>query len=141
MSNSLSYQGGSGSFHGPKKQVIKSATSRRTGDSATTPLSCSYANPPNMVIATDYGVNDRVGFCFYTSESFSANATIENRANSTNKTQLTGSEHYVNFGDRRYSSILPISPCAWSGSGDLGGDDAGHRVTFIYRQGLDGQGR
>ena len=129
MSNSLSYQGGSGSFHGPKKQVMKPITGKIMGDRAVTVQSCSFAQAPDFVNIGEYADNAYIGFFFGTSQSFADLSTAEGPVSVASQS-LTGSQHYVNFGDRTYaSSLIQISPTAWSGSYTI--HDG--KVAFIYK--------
>jgi hypothetical protein len=115
----------------PKKQ-IPGPRPANIKDRTVAPASCKLHKTPNYVLITTT-MTKPFGFFYGDSASFASLATTEGNKNS----QLSGSQHYdVNWGLVPAGTRLDIHPTAWSGSAD----DAG-RVRFIYKGGLDGQGR
>ena len=82
-----------------------------------------HLKTPHFVIINKTPTNN-IGFAFgFTSASLSAGGN-------------GAAGNYINYGKPTAGSQLNINPCAWSGSVA----DAG-TVTFVYKGGLDGQGR
>ena len=99
-------------------------------DRAINPVSCSFSKSPHSVIIGNLNAN--VGFLFKSSESFSAVSSLD----TVRKTTVTGSDQYVMFGKPAAGTVLNIHPTAFSGS--MGDENS---ITFVYKGGLDGQGR
>tara|TARA_Y100000310_G_scaffold238066_1_gene241387 strand:- start:655 stop:1068 length:414 start_codon:yes stop_codon:yes gene_type:complete len=103
-------------------------------DRAHQVLHCTMSKTPQYVIVTNGdGADDTIGFFFGSSASFASKSTTEGGV-SIGRNALTGSAHYVSFGNGLASGTkLNISPMAWSGS-------AAMSVVFYYNGGLDGGG-
>ena len=94
-------------------------------DRGGNPTNNTHTKTPHFVILNTVPTMN-IGFAFgYTSASLSAagNGTAEN---------------YINYGKPAAGTQLNINPCAWSGSA---ADNTAQCVTFVYKGGLDGQGR
>ena len=100
------------------------------------PGNCTTHKTPNSVLITrKLGAADRVGFFFGSSASFAAAATTEGIISST-KGSLSGSGNFSTAVSYADGTVLNIHPTAWSGSAADVSD-----VVFVYKGGLDGQGR
>ena len=105
-------------------------------DKAAQPTRCHITKQPNYVIVN---VAETVSFFFGTSASFATKAISEGNLTGAPAFgfatgSLTGSTNYVSFGAPAVGTKFDINPLAWSGS-------AAQTVTFVYKGGLDGQGR
>ena len=92
----------------------------------------SFVQQPHYVLVTGTP-SQNLGFFFGSSGSFQSlepHTALPNR--------FSASKHYTNFGKPAAGTRLDINPSAWSGS--LVDAKAGV-VTFVYKGGLDGQGR
>jgi len=106
-----------------KKQVPGPKTDQHF-DRVNQPATCSFTKQPHYVIINSA---ETVAFFFGSSASFS-----DLEAGGVNS--VTASRHYTSFGAPAVGTKFDINPCAWSGS-------AAQTVTFVYKGGLDGQGR
>ena len=96
------------------------------------PGSGSSLKPPHSVYVNKLITGDNLSFFFGSSASYAALEVSEGG----NESILSGSQHYANFGKVAAGTTLNIHPSAFSCSlADSGS------VTFIYKGGLDGQGR
>ena len=104
-------------------------------DRTAQPGRCRFTKQPHYVIVN---VAETVAFFFGSSGSFSAKSTAEGDLTSGDFLLPTGSlsssQHYISFGAPAVGTKYDINPSAWSGS-------ATQNVTFVYKGGLDGQGR
>ena len=107
-----------------KKQIPGPKTDQHF-DRVNQPTRCTFTKQPHYVIVN---VAETVSFLFGSSASFASKATTEGG------TTLTGSSNYTSFGAPAVGTKFDINPCAWSGS-------AAQTITFVYKGGLDGQGR
>ena len=112
-----------------KKQIPGPKTDQHF-DRVAQPAVGTFTKQPHYVI-----VNAALttAFFFGSSASFSTKITAEGAASVTAGT-LTGSAHYTSYGAPAIGTKFDINPCAGSGS-------AAASVTFVYKGGLDGQGR
>ena len=101
-------------------------------DRTQLPNTASFTKQPHYILIGGTLTGD-VNFFFGSSASFSENSTQEIAGITPT---LTSSGFYVGFGQPSAGTKLDINPCAWSGSG---GDV--NKVIFVYKGGLDGQGR
>ena len=117
-----------------KKQIPGPKTDQHF-DRVVQPATCSFTKQPHYVIVN---VAETVSFFFGTSASFAAKAVSEGNVHLSQygfaTGSLTGSANYVSFGAPAAGTKFDINPRAWSGS-------AAQTVTFVYKGGLDGQGR
>ena len=113
-----------------KKQIPGPPTDQHF-DKHQLPQTASFIKRPHYVIVN---ANQQVAFFFESSASFSTKATSEGSGVGLSNGTLTGSQHYVDFGTPAVGTKFDINPCAWSGSST-------QTVTFVYKGGLDGQGR
>jgi len=92
----------------------------------------TMSKTPNYVYITKTPTLADIGFFFGSSASFATKATAEGTSSF-----LTGSTYYVNYGKPTIGTRIDIHPLAWSGS--ISTDRSS--VMFIYKGGIDGQGR
>ena len=120
------------------KQVMK-PKDPKLYDRPTAPPTASLCKTPNSVLIGTTPTQP-IGFFFGGSASFATKATAEGDHTFSGEGygDLTASQHYVNFGKPAAGTSLPIHPNALSCS--LADHKAGS-VVFVYRGGLDGQGR
>ena len=105
-----------------KKQVPGPKTDQHF-DRVRQPASCTFVKQPHYVIINSA---ETVAFLFGSSASFSSKTITPSAMNS--------SSNYTSFGAPAVGTKFDINPCAWSGSST-------QTVTFVYKGGLDGQGR
>ena len=110
------------------KKQIPGAKPLNAYDRAVVPSQHSMSRSPHYVIIGSLTAD--VGFFLGNSASFSSVATTEGG----NGKVISSSAQYTNFGAVAAGTTLHINPTAWSGS-------ATDTVTFVYKGGLDGQGR
>ena len=115
-----------------KKQIPGPKTDQHF-DRVIQPTRCTFVKQPHYVIVN---VAETVSFFFGSSGSFATKAAAEgdNPQAALSTGSLSGSEHYTSFGAPAVGTKFDINPCAWSGSST-------QTVTFVYKGGLDGQGR
>ena len=115
-----------------KKQIPGPKTDQHF-DRVAQPLRCTLTKQPHYIIVN---AAETVAFFFGSSGSFATKAASEgNDPQASLATgSLSGSEHYTSYGAPAIGTKFDMNPCAWSGS-------AAASVTFVYKGGLDGQGR
>jgi len=107
-----------------KKQIPGPKTDQHY-DRVGSPAVGTLTKQPHYVIVN---VAETTAFFFGSSASFASKAAAEGGST------LTGSTHYTSYGAPAIGTKFDMNPCAWSGS-------AAASVTFVYKGGLDGQGR
>ena len=115
------------------KKQVPGAPPDNYFDRTAQPGRCRFTKQPHYVIVN---VAETVAFFFGSSGSFATKAASEgNDPQAALATaSLSSSQHYTSFGAPAVGTKFDINPCAWSGSST-------QTVTFIYKGGLDGQGR
>ena len=102
-------------------------------DRVSFPSANTFVKTPNHVFIA--AASDGVGFSFRSSASFAQNI----HSSSLTTHFMQSSSNYHNFGLLTAGTKLDIHPTSWSGS--KADSDAGTIVMFVYKGGLDGQGR
>ena len=118
------------------KKQVPATKGNEHFDRFASPQTGSFTKTPNYILVTGTPAND-LGFFFGSSASF-ASKVVSEGAVSAFSSSLTGSQHYANFGRPSAGTQINIHPIAWSGSL---ADSTAKTVTFVYKGGLDGQGR
>jgi len=112
------------------KKQIPGPKSDQHFDRAHSVTAFTMSKQPTFVQVIS-AVSDGLGFFFGSSASFASKAIVEDAGG----VGPTGSQHYDTF-DSMAAGQYNINPIAVSGSA---GDVA--KIKFIYKGGLDGQGR
>ena len=123
--NETMYGGTDGTKLTPKANELKN----RYKDVTT--LSCSWMDTAEVYWDNNSSAQ-RVALFLGSQTDFNTLATAEGTYSDSTKT-LTGSQHYVNFGNSLYHAQGSLSANAWSGSRNFVDDDDA-TVVFRYRK-------